>query len=93
MTKLITPPDGLTESEEADWWYANRETVSQEFQQAFAEGRVRRGPLVPPSQRTKPVELDPEDARRVSDAAQKRGLDYQTYLKKLIHEGLDKDAA
>jgi len=34
------------EKEEADWWYANRELVSDEFIKAAREGRLRRGSVL-----------------------------------------------
>jgi predicted DNA binding CopG/RHH family protein len=93
MDKLIQPPVGLTESEEADWWYANRDTVSEEFVQAFDEDRVHSGKLIPPSQRAASVQLDLEDAKKASVLAAKRGIDYQTYIKKLVHEAVERDYA
>ena len=42
MTDLKLPKFA-TEAEEAKWWYDNRELVSEEFQKAAKEGRLRRG--------------------------------------------------
>ena len=92
MDKLIQPPKGLTEAEEADWWYDNRETVEHEFEQAFTEGRIRRGPVVPPSDRliTTTIQLDPGDLEKARAMAARRGLDYETYLQTIVHQALEK---
>lgn len=36
-------PKFATETEEAKWWYENRELISDEFQKAAKEGRLKRG--------------------------------------------------
>jgi predicted DNA binding CopG/RHH family protein len=91
MDKLIQPPKGLTEAEEADWWYDHREIVEREFEQAFAEGQVRRVPVVPPSQRSvsTTIQLDPKDLKKVRAIAAKRGLDYEAFLQTLVHQALE----
>jgi len=37
--------------------------------------------------------LDEEDAARALAAAQRRGMQYQAYVKKLVHEALEKESA
>ncbi len=93
MSSSFEIPVFATEAEEADWWYENRDLVEQEFSKAFAEGRVHSGKLIPPSQRNEMFQLDPDDAKKASVQASKLGIDYQTYLKKIIHEALEKNAA
>ncbi len=93
-------PKFATEAEEAAWWFDNRDRVSEEFQKAAKEGRLRRGgvrrlfaekgipfkePNVTP---TTTIRLDPEDIARARVQAAERGLRYQTYLKMIIHEAL-----
>jgi hypothetical protein len=36
-------PKFATEAEEAKWWYENDEKVSDEFEKAAKEGRLKRG--------------------------------------------------
>lgn len=39
----LVVPKFESEAEEAKWWYDNRGKLSDEFEQAFKEGRLRRG--------------------------------------------------
>ena len=94
-------PKFATEAEEAKWWYDNRELVSDEFQKAAKEGRLRRGGVrrlfaergipfpEPQPLPTTTIRLDPEDIAKARVQAAKRGLRYQTYLKMIIHEVLN----
>jgi len=41
MEKRIIPTFA-TEAEEADWWFDNQDELAKDFEQAFAEGRLRR---------------------------------------------------
>ena len=102
MTDLKVPKFD-SETEEARWWYDNRELVSEEFQKAAKEGRLRRGGVqrllaergIPFPQPQQPIpsttiRLDPEDIAKARVQAAERGLRYQTYLKMIIHEALQK---
>jgi hypothetical protein len=93
-------PKFESETEEAKWWYENRSKVSEEFQKAANEGRLRRGgvkrllaergiPFQEPGPTpTTTIRLDPEDIAKARVLAAERGLRYQTYLKMIIHEAL-----
>jgi len=95
-------PKFESEAEEAKWWYDNRETLSNEFQKAVKEGRLRLGGVqrllaergvALPRRESQPlpsttIRLDPEDIAKARTQAAKRGLRYQTYLKMIIHEAL-----
>jgi len=97
MTELKVPKFA-TETEEAKWWYDNREKVSEEFQKAAKEGRLRRGGVTrllaergikpPEPLPTTTIRLDPDDIAKARVQAAERGLRYQTYLKMIIHEAL-----
>jgi hypothetical protein len=99
-SRLIVPAFA-TEAEEAKWWFENQELISDEFQKAAAEGRLKRGgirrllaekgipfkePLPLPSTT---IRLDPDDIAKARVLAAERGLRYQTYLKMIIHEALN----
>jgi hypothetical protein len=43
MIEQPSIPNFSSEAEEAEWWYANREWLTQEFLQAAKEGRLKRG--------------------------------------------------
>ena len=85
-------PKFRSEAEEADWLFENRERLAAAFLQAAQEDRVRHGTL---KQRitTRPttIRLAPDDISRARALADRRGLRYQTYLKMLIHEGLERE--
>ncbi|HEX4032714.1 MAG TPA: hypothetical protein VHX20_20305 [Terracidiphilus sp.] len=93
-------PNFANEDEEAKWWYQNRELISDEFQKAAKEGRLRRGGVrrlleergipfpEPQPLPTTTIRLDPEDIAKARVQASERGLRYQTYLKMIIHEAL-----
>ena len=88
----LTIPKFENETEEANWLYENSEGLAAEFHQAVLEGRVRQGTLkkrgiTPPTT----IRLAPEDISRARTLAERRGLRYQTYLKMLIHEGLERE--
>jgi predicted DNA binding CopG/RHH family protein len=80
------------ETDEANWLFENREALAGEFLKAAQEGRVRQGTLkhrsiTPPTT----IRLAPEDISRARARAERRGLRYQTYLKMLIHEALERE--
>lgn len=97
-------PKFANEDEEAKWWYENRELISDEFQKAAKEGRLRTGGIrrlfrergIPfPEEKVKvtpttTIRLDPNDIALARKQAEARGLRYQTYLKMIIHEALRK---
>jgi predicted DNA binding CopG/RHH family protein len=86
-------PDFASEDEEARWWFDNQESLDEQFIKAAAEGRLGRGTVarraaIP----TTTIRLDPEDISKARVLAERRGLKYQTYLKMLIHEALQKES-
>ncbi len=93
-------PKFENETQEADWWFDNRELLSQEFQKAAAEGRLGRGTLkrrMEEAQARKeaatPIQLGSEDASKAQTLAARKGVPYQTYIKTLIHEALERETA
>ena len=85
-------PKFENETDEANWAFENREGLANAFLQAAREGRVRQGTLkqrgiTPPTT----IRLAPEDISRARALAERRGLRYQTYLKMLIHEALERE--
>ena len=85
-------PKFENEADEANWLFENREGLAAAFLQAAQEGKVRQGTLkqrgiTPPTTNR----LAPEDISRARTLAERRGLRYQTYLKMLIHEALERE--
>jgi predicted DNA binding CopG/RHH family protein len=91
MSQKLDIPVFATEAEEADWWYDHRELVEDEFHAAFAEGRVKQGVPLPPSERMvqTTIRLDANDSKKAHAIAAKRGLQYETYLEMLVHQELE----
>jgi hypothetical protein len=90
--ETLTIPKFENETDEANWLYENRDGLANAFLQAAQEGRVRQGTLrqrgiTPPTT----IRLAPEDISRARTLAERRGLRYQTYLKMLIHEALERE--
>ncbi len=88
MEKRILP-DFKSEAEEAKWWFDHQDELLEDFEQAAKEGRLGRGTAarlggIPETT----VRFDLEDIALAQEQAGKRGLEYQTYLKMLVHEAL-----
>jgi predicted DNA binding CopG/RHH family protein len=91
-------PKFTSEKEEAQWWDEHRDETAQWMEQAIASGdtatlsavlqhtRQRAG-----STPTVSIGIDPEDIARALSLADKKGLRYQTYLKMLLHEALERE--
>lgn len=91
MEKRIVPKFE-SEAEEAKWWFDNQGELLKDFERAAAEGRLGRGTVarrmgIP----TTTIRLDPDDIALARDQATERGLKYQTYLKMLLHEALQRN--
>jgi hypothetical protein len=91
-------PKFENDDQEADWWYDNRELVSQEFQKAAAEGRLGKGTVMrrmAEAQARKdagtPIQLDSDDSSKAQAIAARKGIPYQSYIKTIIHEALEKE--
>lgn len=85
-------PAFASESEEADWWETHRKEVDDFIRRAHRAGAVTRGVVLrqwaASTQTT--IRLPNEDIRRARALAARKGLKYQTYIKMLIHEGIER---
>jgi hypothetical protein len=84
-------PKFKSEKEEAEWWDAHTGVITGSFLKAKSEGRLRR---LPPTRRaTKPVtiRLAVDDVETAQLLAERRGLPYQTLIKTLLHQVLEKE--
>jgi hypothetical protein len=88
-------PQFSNETEEAQWWYEQRDRLTAQAETALAQGalKLRRLDPSPPqtSARNITIRVAEQDLARARDLAAKRGLRYQTYLKMLLHEALDNE--
>lgn len=91
-------PKFKSEADEAAWWYAHREETARWMEEAVATGQTtalseilqharRRAGATP----TVSIRIAPEDIARARGLAEKKGLRYQTYLKMLLHEALERE--
>ena len=93
MKARIVPKFAI-EAEEAAWWFENREKHSLEFEQAFLEGRVRKGSI---AQRLTSADagitltIPSSDSARAAQLADQKGLEVRDYLETLIHRALDQE--
>jgi predicted DNA binding CopG/RHH family protein len=97
MKNLIVPKFA-TEKEEAIWWDNHMDIVEQNLIEAMKKGTAGRGALqrlAKEKRESKNITIripiaDLDRARRFSE---KKGLGYQTYMKMLLHEALDREQA
>ena len=92
-------PKFKSESEEADWWAsrAGRRYVKRKSAQATARGtRFKGSALVARLNRKGSVQiairLPAADLARARKLAGRKGIGYQTLVKMLLHEGLEREA-
>jgi hypothetical protein len=85
MAQKLEVPKFANESEEARWWFEHRNDLDDEFDLAEREGRLGRGTV---ARLANAIALDPEDIERARVQAKRRGLDYQAYLKMVVHQAL-----
>ena len=85
--KPITIPQFRTEAEEAEWWDRHPEVATALMKRALKSGKAKRAvPL-----KTVTMRLAVADLKAAQDLALRRGLPYQTYIKMLLHEALEKE--
>ena len=95
--------DARTETEEARWFEENQDRLLKLFEQAAKEGALRVGGRsvgITLSKRTESLERPPsqkvmlriprDDLERARRQAAGRGIGYQTYIKMLLREALDR---
>lgn len=85
--KQIAIPKFRTEVEEAEWWDDHPEIATEIMKRAIKSGKARRAvPLKAVTMR-----LPVPDLRAAQALAQHKGLPYQTYIKMLLHEALERE--
>lgn len=93
--KQVVIPKFSSEAKEAAWWDAHRSEIEAEIRQRVKhKPPLTLGSLLRGTKPSQPITLripkeDLETARRL--AAQK-GLGYQTYIKMVLREALEKNA-
>jgi predicted DNA binding CopG/RHH family protein len=97
--KPATMPVFKSESDEADWWASaeGRQFVKHKSAEAAGKKREKEGsPLIARLNKTSSIQIalrlpetDLAQARRLAKC---KGIGYQTLLKMLVHEGLQREA-
>ena len=87
-----------SEAQEAEWWYRQRGRTARWLEEAVAAGKtttlrkvLERMRKRTPSGAAASIRIDPADAARARSLAARRGLRYQTYLKSLLRQALDRE--
>jgi hypothetical protein len=98
MIRKTSIPKFKSEKEEAEWWDQHREETSGWMEKAMASGQATTLPDILERARqragstpTVSIRIDPDDITRARSLAAKKGLRYQTYLKMLLHEALQRE--
>ena len=92
----IKTPKFRSEAEEAAWWDSHPEVILEAVERAYgkeAVGRFLGGgprPKRPPT-KTVTIRLPVEDVARARRLAAQKGLGYQTLVKTLLHEALQRE--
>jgi len=80
-----------SEAEEAAFWEENQDALANEFEKAAEAGTLGRGTVARRGNTpTTTIRLDPADIAKARAQAEQKGLRYQTYLKMLIREALNR---
>ena len=84
-------PNFTSEEEEAAWWDAHPEALTERFHTARQRDSIRRlsETNLPGSAETVTICIPEQELLRARQLAAKRGLHYQSYIKRLLHEALD----
>src|SRR5579863_7333851 len=96
--KKLLIPSFKNEAEEVAWWEKHRMTVEAELRTAMREGQAisvkdviaqtnRKKELLPVT-----IRLASEDIATARQLADDKGIGYQTYIKLLLHDALQKEA-
>jgi predicted DNA binding CopG/RHH family protein len=88
--KPITIPKFRTADEEAGWWESRegKRVATELMQRAVDTGKVRRRRI---TLKTVTMRLPEPDIEVAKDLAFRKGLPYQTYIKMLLHEAIEKE--
>ena len=89
-------PAFSSETEEARWWYKNRARLDKAFEEAARKGNLKRlgratltGRLA--ASRAVSIRLPESDLAKARRQAAEKGLPYQTYVKSLLHQALERE--
>jgi len=92
----LKPLTFANETAEADWWASEEGRAFLKRQPPSAAKKQKGSPLVAKLNRTTSVQialrLPGPDLAKAREIADRKGIGYQTLLKMLVHEGLQREA-
>jgi len=91
MEGKIRIPRFKSEKQEAEWWAAHPEVITELFLRARKRGKLTRLPVAGGATRSVTIRLAAKDIEAAQELAEKRGLPYQTYIKMLLHQALERE--
>ena len=83
-------PSFRSEKEEAEWWDAHPQVATRLLRQALKQGAVQRRAS---QTRIVTMRIPIRDLEAAQQLAERKGLPYQTYMKMLLHQALQKEQA
>jgi predicted DNA binding CopG/RHH family protein len=86
--QTTTIPKFKSEAEEAAWWDAHPDFIVEQFEKAAKEGRLLRGA---PKSKSVTIRIHMRDLEAAQRLADRKGLPYQTYIKMLLHQAIEKE--
>ena len=94
--KKLKIPTFRSEAAEARWWYEHREVLDRDFEVAEKAGtlkRLTREELLKrlSASRVISIRLPEDDLVRLRRLAARNGLPFQTYMKSLLHQALERE--
>ena len=84
-------PRFKSEREEAAWWDAHPEVITELFLKAKKEGKIKRLPVVRGATKSVTIRMQVADIEAAREIAERRGIPYQTYIKGLLHQALERE--
>lgn len=92
-------PNFKSEAEEAQWWYDHREQHAADLAEAVDRGEAQRVTQelllerIETSKQLVPIHIriPASDLRLARQLAEQKGLPYQTYIKSLLHQALERE--
>lgn len=91
MAPKIRIPRFKSERQEAEWWDAHPEVITGLFLKARKEGKIKRLPVVRSETKPVTIRLPVGDVETAQDLAARRGMPYQTYIKTVLHQALERE--
>jgi len=98
MARKLEIPNFKSEAQEAAWWDSHQDLIAELFRAAKASGRLQRlsaSDLLPEAgvSKTVSIRLPSADLALARSLASKKGMRYQTLIKSLLHEALEREKA